>query len=202
MTPLLVKDIDVRRIGAAGFSLGGYTMIEIAGGITAPAEFKHFCESPKADGICTSPPEFPTLLEDFDRLSRTDFEFQNALRHASDSYRDPRVRAVLAMAPALGPAFRVTSLEKITIPVRILAGQADANVPIESSAKFFAAHIPNSESTIFAGNVAHYVFLDSCTDAGRETRAMLCRDGDGVNRDDIHAKTTSLAIKYFDSALK
>jgi predicted dienelactone hydrolase len=194
--------VDARRIGAAGFSLGGYTMIEIAGGITEPAAFKHFCESPRADGICTSPPEFPTLFEDFDRLPRTDPEFQNALRHASDSYRDPRVRAVFAMAPALGPAFRATSLKKIAISVTIVAGQADANVPIESSAKFFAAHIPHSESTIFAGNVAHYVFLNSCTDGGRETRAMLCRDGAGVDRDDIHAKTTSLAIKYFDSALK
>ena len=57
--------IDATRIGATGFSLGGYTMIEIAGGITDPAAFTDFCASPKADGICKSPPEFPTLVEDF-----------------------------------------------------------------------------------------------------------------------------------------
>jgi len=34
--------IDGSRIGAAGFSLGGYTMIEIAGGITDPAAFMDF----------------------------------------------------------------------------------------------------------------------------------------------------------------
>lgn len=63
--PTLGSHIDNERIGAAGFSLGGYAMIEIAGGITDPAAFKEFCASPRADGICKSPPEFPTLVEDF-----------------------------------------------------------------------------------------------------------------------------------------
>src|SRR5215831_4732340 len=43
--------IDSKRIGAAGFSLGGYTMIEIAGGITDAAGFVRFCDSTKADAI-------------------------------------------------------------------------------------------------------------------------------------------------------
>jgi predicted dienelactone hydrolase len=200
--PKFGKRVDANRIGAVGFSLGGYTMIEIAGGITDPAAFKEFCASPKADGICKSPPEFPTLFEDFDRLSKTNPSFQKALLHASDSYRDPRVRAVFAMAPALGPAFRRASLEKVAIPVRIVAGQADANVPITSSAKYLAAHIPHAELTILPGSVGHYVFLDSCTDAGRESRAMLCRDAASVDRDEVHAKATALAIEFFNCTLK
>lgn len=194
--------IDPRRIGAAGFSLGGYTMIEIAGGITDPAAYKRFCASPKADGICSSPPEFPTLVEDFDRLSRTDAGFQAALHHAGDSYRDPRVRAVFAMAPALGPAFPAAGLAKITIPVRIVAGQADTNVPLASSAQYFAANIPHAQLTVFPGNVTHYVFLDSCTDGGKNAQPMLCRDPEGVNRDAIHAKTVAMATEFFDTTLR
>jgi predicted dienelactone hydrolase len=194
--------IDASRIAAAGFSLGGYTMIEIAGGVTEPATLTEFCASPRADGICKSPPEFPTLLEDFDRLSKTDADFQAALGHASDSYRDPRVRAVFAIAPALGPAFRSASLEKISIPVAIVAGEADASVPIGSSAKYFAANIPGAKLTILPGNVGHYVFLDSCTDAGRKTLPLLCTDGSGVDRDAIHARTAALAEDFFGAALK
>jgi len=194
--------IDFKRIGAAGFSLGGYTMIEIAGGITDPQAFIEFCSSPRADRICKSPPEFPTLLEDFEKLSKNDVEFQAALRHSGDSYRDPRVRAVFAMAPALGPAFHTGSLAKISIPVRIVAGESDANVPIASSAKYFAANIPGAELTIFPGNVAHYVFLDSCTDAGRKARPGLCTDGAGVDRDAIHAKTAALAVEFFGATLR
>jgi predicted dienelactone hydrolase len=194
--------VDSGRIAAAGFSLGGYTMIEIAGGITEPAVLTEFCASPRADNICKSPPEFPTLLEDFDRLSKTDADFQAGLRHASDSYRDPRVRAVFAIAPALGPAFRSASLEKISIPVAIVAGEADASVPIGSSAKYFAANIPGAKLTIFPGEVGHYVFLDSCTDAGRKGLTLLCTDGIGVDRDAIHAKTAALAVEFFGAALK
>jgi len=199
--PKFGNRLDSHRIAAAGFSLGGYTMIEIAGGITEPEAFKQFCASSGANGICKSPPEFPTLVEDLERLSKTDPAFQNALHHASDSYRDPRVKAVFAMAPALGPAFRPVSLRKIAIPVMIVAGQADANVPIASSAKYFANKIRDARLTIFPGDVAHYVFLDSCTSAGRESRPLLCRDAAGVNRDTIHAKTVTLAVQFFKHVL-
>ncbi len=200
--PMFGGHIDSGRIGAAGFSLGGYTMIEVAGGITEPEAFKEFCASPRADNICQSPPEFPTLVEDFDKLSKTDAEFQAALRHAGDSYRDPRVRAVFAMAPALGPAFRPASLARIAFPVMVVAGQGDTNVPIASSAKYFAANIPGAKLTIFPGNVAHYVFLDSCTEAGRKTLPLLCTDGEGVDRDAIHANTVALAVEFFKATLK
>jgi len=141
-------------------------------------------------------------LEDFDKLSKTDAEFQTTLRHASDSYRDTRVRAVVAIAPALGPAFRPASLTKIGIPVRIIAGQADTNVPIASGAKYFAANIPGAKLTLFPGNVGHYVFLDSCTIAGRNNLPRLCTDGDGVDRDGIHADTAALAVEFFKETLK
>jgi len=190
--------IDTSRIGAAGFSLGGYTMIEIAGGITDPAAFIDFCASPKADPICASPPEFPTLIEDFKKLAKEHPEF---LHHATDSYRDARVRAVFAMAPALGPAFRPASLAKITIPVEIVAGEGDTNVPISSGARYFAVNIPGSKLVIYPGAVGHYVFLDSCTEIGQKSASILCKDAVGVKRDVIHAQTIDSALQFFEHTL-
>ncbi len=200
--PSFGSRIDARRIGAAGFSLGGYTMIEIAGGTTDVAAYRAFCKSPRADNICKSPPEFPDLVEQFNKLSDTDPEFQSALRHAGDSYRDPRLRAVFAMAPALGPAFTPASLGKIAIPVEIVAGASDQNVPIDSSARYFAAHIPGARLVILPGGVAHYNFLDSCTDAGRKSLPLLCTDAPDVNRDAIHARANDLALSFFAADLK
>lgn len=192
--------IDPKRIGAAGFSLGGYTMIEIAGGITVPGDFTAFCKSPNADDICKSPPEFPTLVEDLQKLTQTDAEFQAALKHAGDSYRDPRVRAVFAMAPALGPAFPAAGLAKISIPVEIVTGSADTSVPIGSNAKYFEANIPGAKLVILP-QVGHYAFLDSCTEQGRQARPLICTDGPGVDRDAIHDKTVALALTFFESNL-
>jgi predicted dienelactone hydrolase len=192
--------IDSKRIGAAGFSLGGYTMIAVAGGITDPAAFTAFCKSAKADGICKSPAEFPTLLEDFEKLSNSDPEFQESLRHATASYRDRRVRAVFAIAPALGPAFPARDLRIISIPVEIVAGTADANVPIASSAKYFETNIPGAKLKTLPG-VGHYVFLDTCTDQGRASLGILCDDGAGVDRNAIHVNTAGYALDFFGRTL-
>lgn len=196
--------IDPKRVGAAGFSLGGYTMIEIAGGITDPASFDRFCKSDQADAICKDQLEFPKLHEkaaELANLPQNATAFKDAYAHAGDSRRDARVRAVFAIAPALGPAFDTGSLEKISIPVEMVAGDADPVVPIESNAKYFAAHIPNAKLTLLPGGVGHYTFLGTCTAAARQINPALCTDGPGIDRDAIHSKAAQLAVAFFDAHL-
>ena len=197
--------IDSRRIGAAGFSLGGYTMVEIAGGITDRSAYQEFCKSPAADDMCKSPPEFSQLLAYFNRLdevAKGDPEIAASLGKEKESHRDGRVRAVFAIAPALGPAFRPEGLKKITIPVQIVAGIEDDSVPIASSAEYFAAHIPGSKLVLLNGGVQHYQFLSSCTATGRERLASLCTDKPGVDRESIHEKTAAMAVQFFDAQLR
>jgi predicted dienelactone hydrolase len=193
--------IDSARIGAAGFSLGGFTMIEIAGGLGELSRYQEFCNSPRKDGMCVDPPEFPNLLAKTAELAKSDPDFQAALREAAKSHRDPRVHAIFAIAPAIGPAFSVESLEKISVPAAIVAGTADTNVPPDTSAKFFAAHIPGAKLTLFTG-VGHYTFLATCAELGRRRRPELCVDPAGVLRDDIHRQTADLAAAFFDANLK
>jgi predicted dienelactone hydrolase len=193
--------IDPQRIGAAGFSLGGFTMIEIAGGIGELSRYLDYCKAHPKDGICGDIPEFPGLAAKFTALAASDPAVQAALQDAANSHRDPRIRAVFAMAPALGPSFDPDSLAKISIPVQIVAGAADQIVPIDSSAKFFAAHIRGAQLRIIPA-VGHYTFLDTCAAGGRRSRPQLCLDAAGVLRDDIHAETVNLAFQFFDANLK
>jgi TonB family protein len=194
------KRIDSGRIGAAGFSLGGFTMIEVAGGIGEPSRYDDFCKSPRADGMCVPPLEFPDIGEKGDELARTDKEFQTSLLDSSKSHRDPRIHAVFAIAPALGPAFSIESLDKISIPVEIVAGAEDSVVPVGSSAQFFAAHIPGAMLTLFPA-AGHYTFLATCGDLGRRSRPELCADASGVDRDTIHEEAAELALSFFSDSL-
>jgi len=200
--PTFGPRVDPKRIGAAGFSLGGYTVIELAGGRTDVDAFWVFCKSPCADGICKSPPEFPDLVEQWQQLADNDADFQQALKHASESYRDRRVLAVFAMAPALGPAFTPASLQQIAIPVEIVAGADDESVPVGSSAKYFAKHIPGAKLIIFPGRVGHYVFLPTCSELGQQALPLLCTDAPGVDRAAVHAQTAAAAVRFFDGHLK
>ena len=84
----------------------------------------------------------------------------------------------------------------------IVAGAADAIVPVGSSARAYAAQIPRAERTIFPGDVGHNIFMPSCTTAGRVAFPALCLDAPSVDRDAIHAKTTDLAEAYFARHLR
>jgi predicted dienelactone hydrolase len=200
--PTFGTRIDTGRIGAAGFSLGGYTVIAIAGGITSLAHFRKFCASPSADASCQAPPALGDLRAKAEALAAGDEAYRAALATDTRSYRDRRVRAVFAMAPALGPAFLPESLARISIPVAIAAGAADAIAPVESGARFFAARIPDAEPTIFPGGVGHYVFLPDCTEAGRTARPAICNDAPGVDRDAVHSATAELAEAFFARRLR
>ena len=109
---------------------------------------------------------------------------------------------MFAMAPALGPAFLPESLERIEIPVAIVAGAADTIAPVGSNARCDAAHMRQGELTIFPGNVGHYVFTVDCTSAGRATVPTRCIDAPGVDRDAIHGETAQLAEAFFARYLR
>ncbi|MGA8610892.1 MAG: alpha/beta fold hydrolase [Xanthobacteraceae bacterium] len=195
--PDFAPRIDQQQINAAGFSLGGYTMIELAGGITSRRHFDAVCAAAPDQVSCHAPPEFADLLAKARALEASDPGFAQALRGDEQPYRDPRIRAFFAMAPALGPAFTPDSLKTIDRPVMIVAGAADHVVPVDANAKYLAATIPHAALTIFSGGVDHYTFLDQCTPVGRDTRPMLCVDKPGVDREAVHDATVALAAKFF-----
>ncbi len=199
--PTFGPHIDSKRVGAAGFSLGGLTVIELAGGIAEFSRYQEFCKSSKADGMCTDTIEYPGLLGKVTALAKTDPAIQAAFAENAKSHRDPRIRAIFAIAPALGPAFDPASLAKISVPTQIVAGAADNVVPVGSSAKFFAANIPGAQLAILQ-SVGHYTFLGTCGELGNRVQPRLCIDQAGILRDEIHAQTATMAWHFFDANLK
>jgi predicted dienelactone hydrolase len=198
--PVLTTMIDPRRIGAIGFSLGGYTVFEIAGARTDPGLLQQYCRSAEAEG-CADPPEFPNLFARWADLQKTSASLQAATKRAGDSYRDPRVRAGFAIAPALGPALTPDSLRGITIPIHVLAGEADQIVPIRANARRLAQFTRSVTLTLLPG-AGHYTFLAPCADGGRRAQPQLCTDAAGIDREEIHLRTIDLAAQFFDRSLK
>jgi predicted dienelactone hydrolase len=197
--------IDPQRVGAAGFSLGGYTMMVLAGAVASPIDLQQLeqqCSSEKLwDLLCYSPPEFPGLTQKAIALSSTDSTYRAALRKSADSHCDSRIRAVFAIAPAY---IRLTrqSLGEISVPVEIVAGAGDPILPPASNAEILAHSIPRAKLTIYPGGVAHYTFLDTCTAGGKSQNPGLCVDAPGVDRDAVHAEAAGAAVAFFDEHLK
>ena len=191
--------IDRDRIGAAGFSYGGFTMMELAGGRADFNALLAWCLAPENRNAC-SPPEMPDLMEKFEKMKdRPDIKAQ--LDHSTDSYRDPRIRAVFAIAPAIGRAFSPESLKQISVPVAIVVGNADDQAPAATNAQVFASNIPGAKLTVLPDGVGHYTFLDVGTDAGKKKLPQLFVDNPGVDRQAVHDQVAKMAADFFDKEL-
>lgn len=195
--PRFGSKIDPDRIGAAGFSYGGFTMMELAGATADLNRLLAWCDQQK--GAC-NPPEMPDLMEKFKAIKMQP-GVQQSLQHSGDSYRDPRIRAVFAIAPAVARAFTADNLQKIAIPVEIVAGAADSIAPPAENAQFFASNIKTARLTILPGGVGHYTFLDVGTEAGEKQLPQFFVDSPGVDREAVHKRVAEMAADFFDKEL-
>jgi len=195
--PRFGPKIDAGHIGAAGFSYGGYTMMELAGARTDFNRILAWCDEVK--GAC-DPPEMPDLTAKFKAI-RQQPDVQRALQQSGDSFADSRIRAVFAIAPAVARAFTPESLQKISIPVEIVAGAADPIAPPADNASFFAAHIKGAKLTILPGGIGHYTFVDVGTDAGKKQFPKLFLDNPGVDREAVHEQVAAMAADFFSTEL-
>ena len=199
--PLFGPHIDRDRIGAAGFSLGGYTVLVLAGGQFSPEQFDKFCASPRADFTCRPPLEFRDAPRQFGALRDTDPVVRDSLARAHDSYADARIRAVFAIAPVGGGGFVKRGLKAVRIPVELVVGAADTVAPPPANAQYFAANIKGARLTLLPGGVSHSSFLADCTPDGR-SGLPICRDPAGVDRAAVHRKVSGMAFEFFERALK
>lgn len=196
--PQIGAHVDASRIGAIGFSLGGYTVLALAGGRVDPEAFAAFCASDRADAIC-HPPEMDRLPPGVAAADPSP-ETQASLARARDLYRDARIKAVFALAPALGQAFTADSLASITVPVALLGGDQDVTVPVDSNIRFLAGHIPGARMQLYPG-AGHYSFLGLCRPALVNDLALFCREGPGVDRAALHRHSIEVAQRFFAETL-
>lgn len=199
--PLLGSSVDRKRIGAAGFSLGAYSVMELAGAKTDLARFANACAHDEPGALCDGPPEFPDLARRVQSMAASNAAFRAALGKASASYRDPRVRAIFAIAPPLAAAMDPGSLQNIPLPVRIAVGTADTIAPRAYNADVYQRDLAHSELEVIQG-AGHYTFLDTCTSAGKTQEPELCNDAPGLQRETVHGNVSAAAVRFFNRTLK
>lgn len=193
--------IDRKLIGAAGFSLGGYTVLELAGAQTDLSAMVEHCHEQPQDTACRVPemkdlPPGATLLQTVRKTSG------ESLARSGDSFADPRIRAVFAIAPALGYTLTDDSLRQIRLPVEIVVGAADPIAGPAENADRLRALIHGARETVLPGGVAHYTFLDLCTETGKQELPVYCVDNPGVDRNAIHQQVSLEAIGFFQKTLR
>ena len=183
--PKLSTKIDSSRIGAMGHSSGGYTAISLAGGIYNPDLMRAYCSGKNSGPDC--------------KLAAKDIVVDFTL--AALPYKDPRITAVFAMAPAVGPAIDEESLASIDIPVFIIATRDDEVLPYTRHAMRYAQHIPGSVLELLPAG-GHFIFLE-CDAITRIADWFidefdLCGNQFNVDKVRIRGLVASQATQFFD----
>ena len=197
--PTVGSHVDTSRVGAAGFSLGGYTALAMAGARLTFSDWQRKRAAEPNAPWSTLPPEAPFTLADVDSLAGLDAPFRASVARSEHPTRDVRVQAVFAIAPALVPVLDVGSLQSIRVPVRVVLGAEDTQVPPEPTGEVLRRLVPEASIELISG-VAHYTFLANCTWRGRVFSPALCRDG-RAKRADLHAAVASDAASFFGGHL-
>ena len=194
--PEFGKVIDKEHIGAAGFSIGGYTVIALAGGKLNIDALDDFSKTPQ--GIKeTTVPEFPNLM------ASVKIEDIKASFAKSPPLKDDRFKAFFAICPGIGQGFtQASQLKDVKKPIYIVGTEGDVMTPAKTNATHYHNLMPKSQYYLVKGKAGHYVFLNEATPVVKQSGDMLFNDAPGVDRRAVHELVGGMAAAFFKNNLK
>ncbi|HVW97422.1 MAG TPA: hypothetical protein VHA56_15725 [Mucilaginibacter sp.] len=191
----LEKIIDRRHLGIAGFSIGGYTTLALAGGEINIEALKAYYKTPRGAKELDIP-EFPGLSAYLDKPELME-SFKNA-----PPLKDKRFCVFFAICPAAGQGFiSKQQVEKIDAPVYIVAAQSDSIAPTATNALKYHQLIRHSKYYVVKGKVGHYVFLNEAADELKKEEPIFFMDDPSVSRRQVHNDVSEMAVRFFKNNL-
>jgi predicted dienelactone hydrolase len=184
----IASDAQGVRIGAVGHSAGGYTVLALAGGQVDLSRIRKHCEAERAaDPI-------------FCGVSRgTPSAASATAASILPSTRDPRVRAIVLMAPA-GVLFTASSLAEIRVPTLLYEAELDRFLVPRFHAEWVAQNMPAAQLHRIP-NAWHFAFMDTPSTAIPTDDGDIRDDPPGFDRKALLARLGREIPAFFDKAL-
>jgi len=189
------RQIDAGRIGVFGHSAGGFTALVLAGGEPDLSRGERHCvDTPKA--------------WDCAYLRQHGLDFANSPRFLPASWHhDPRIRAAVIAAPAVGYAFEPQGLSRVTIPVQLWVAPNDPIV--EDSPAIVRRLLPRAPEYHVVTGAGHLTFVTPCgQDEARAAKSASengaldwCRESDGFDRTRFHGEFNDAVMQFFRRTL-
>ncbi|QHT69654.1 dienelactone hydrolase [Rhodocytophaga rosea] len=191
----LSRVIDQQRVGAAGFSFGGYTVLALAGAVVNNEALSNYLKTTGKKEL--EVPEFPGLSHYLDDSSLI------AGSKVIPTLKDNRIRAFFAISPALGAGFiDKRQVQEINRPVYIIGSQSDSITPVQTNALHFHKLISGSDYYEFKGKTGHYVMLNEANEGLKMSAPLIFSDDPSVSRQQVHVEVSRLANEFFKRHLK
>ena len=177
MAPL----INETNITGVGHSLGGWTVMALAGAEFDRDQLKQECILKNNPRVCGLMPELG--LD------------QEQKGEPTGSVKDERIQRVATLDLGLARSFSRQSLQNLTTSTLILAAGVDiGDLPQVEESGFLAQYIPQEKRDyIIYSDAAHFSFMQLCKPGAvamieeeEPGGGIVCKDGDGRSREALH----------------
>ncbi|MET3694821.1 alpha/beta hydrolase family protein [Methylobacterium goesingense] len=174
--------IDRERIGAFGFSSGGFTVLAAAGGRPDLTRVAEHCAA------------HPALFD----CSLIQAKPNTAIGTWPDLH-DRRIKAIAVAAPALGFTFDRAGAAAIRVPVQLWRADDDEILPAPFYADAVRAVLPVPPAFHGVPEAGHFDFLSPCA----EPRVVphICASRRGFDRTAFHQRFNGEVVRFFRQAL-
>jgi len=184
-------DIDPQRIGAFGFSNGGFTVLVEAGGIPDLDRIDPYCKANPEHDLCTA-------------LAKAGVRSVAEIVHPPrDAWKpDRRIRAIAAAAPAFGFTFDQAGLASVQIPVLLWRAADDRHQPDPWYEEHIRTRLPRPPEYHVEPLAGHYAFLPPCGARLAAAAPEICTDAPGFDRAAFHQRLNAALVSFFDASLR
>lgn len=178
--------IDAEKIGAFGFSAGGFTVLTVIG---ARPDLRRVAEqcARASEFVCEVLRHFRSPLVEPGGATGGRFE------------TSPRIRAAVLAAPGLGFTFDPATLSDVPVPVQLWSGDQDDKVPYATNARIIGEGLGPTAEVHRVPGASHTSFLVPC---GLLRPAELCDDPGGFDRPAFHRTMNAAVVAFFDRTLR
>jgi predicted dienelactone hydrolase len=181
--------LDAARIGAFGFSNGGFTVLVAAGGIPDLSKIAPFCETHPDQDLC-------------EVLQHASVDLHFAAHVPADAWvHDPRIRAAVIAAPSFGFAFGRAGLSGVLVPVQLWSAADDRHQPHPYYDEAVRDDLPRAPDYHEIASAGHYDFLPPCDARLARLRPEICNSLPGFDRAAFHEQFNADVVQFFRAML-
>jgi predicted dienelactone hydrolase len=116
---------------------------------------------------------------------------------------DPRVKALVLMAPAAGYYFPDKALDKVNIPILLLTAEHDRFTPKKWTADVIINGVPDQSKVTFRTipNAGHFSFISPFPSTMKSQNFLPSTDPEGFDREEFHRQLPTDILDFLNDKL-
>lgn len=183
------EQLNANRIGAFGFSNGGFTVLVAAGGIPDLKKIGPYCQAHPNHDLCQA-------------LKKAKVDPNDVGDHvpAEAWIADPRIKAIVVAAPAFAFTFTKDELKNVHIPIQLWRAADDRHQPNPYYEETLRRRLPQAPEYHVVPGAGHYDFLPPCSARLAAVNPLVCDDPPGFNRTAFHEQFNGDIVRFFRKA--